>query len=156
MTALVTRRRDADGSAQTSPVSGRISIYGGVFRHCRNKDLMHYPRDKMEKMRIAEDLQRIVGQFFGVVGVHFFDYRTIGGPDSGPGMAVGLAESTLIMGAWPRHNGSDCIDVFLHFCGDGENDSKAVACVEALRNYAESVHFETSRLTPHPVHFVTV
>lgn len=133
-------------------VSGRINIYGGVFRSCEAREYFFYPDNEHAIMRLQQNIRKTIERFFFVVGVFFVDYRRLD-PQAGMGILVPLGESTLVIGAWPER---DSMDIFLHYCGDDSSDTRAYDCMEALRLLFQAKEFECSGLTPTPQHFVTV
>ena len=135
-----------------SAVSGRIKIYGGVFRSCEASEYFFYPDDERVRTNLQRNIRETIERFFTVVGVIFADYRGLD-PLAGMGILVPLGESTLVIGAWPER---DSMDIFLHYCGDDESDNRARDCLQALRLLFRAKEFERSALTPTPQHFVTV
>lgn len=129
--------------------SGSISILGGVFEGCVRETLLTYPTSEKNLKTLESALCMIIGKSFTVRGFHLVDY----GCGYGPGIWIPLAESSLLLGAWPERNRS--VDFLLHYCGD--NYVAAMICVQNLAEFAGAACIRYSPLTPeHPVHFIDV
>lgn len=129
--------------------SGSISILGGVFEGCTCDALLWYPAKKEDCVALETDLRAVIGKSFTVCGFGIADY----GCESGPGIWIPLAESSLLLGAWPERNRS--VDFLLHYCGD--DYVAAITCIQNLAEFAGAAAIRYSPLTPeHPAHFIKV
>ncbi len=127
-------------AAETEPPSNRSSetigleraklkMVAGAFRNPENSDLAHYPHRASVRQRIRRTLISLVQRSgLSPLSVTFVDY----GKDSGPGVIIPLAESTLVIGGWPKSQDRS-LDFFVHFCErEGSNDHKVVRVIDLI------------------------